>query len=158
MKEIPQDIMRVFLDQGVAVVSTLNPDGSIHNSCKGIVNIEQKGKVALLDLYLRKTFANLKQNPNISITVFDEHSFVGYSLIGKAKILKLGEIDEKTLKSWEDKLNSRITHRIIKNIHGEPGHPRHPEAFLPKPEYMITAEVAEITDLTPQHIRRAIQK
>lgn len=149
MKELNDDIMQLLRDQGAVIVSTLDAENTIHSACKGIVDIEKKGRVYLLDLYLRKTFANLKRNPSISITVYDEHRFVGYCLKGKAKILKDEELNPQVMKAWEEKISSRITKRIIKNVRGEKGHPVHPEAMLPRPEYMIVMEVHEIVDLAP---------
>ncbi|MEW6074840.1 MAG: pyridoxamine 5'-phosphate oxidase family protein [Candidatus Omnitrophota bacterium] len=153
MKELNDDITQLLRDQGAVTVCTLDASGSIHSACKGIVDIEKKGRIYLLDLYLRKTFANLKRNPSISITVCDEHRFVGYCLKGKAKILKSQDAGPHILKAWEDKISSRISKRIVKNIRGEKGHPLHPEAMLPRPEYMIAMEVEEIVDLAPVPIK-----
>ena len=36
---------------------------------------------------------------------------------------------------------------------GEKGHPEHPEALLPKPEYLIAMQVEDIIDLRPHHLR-----
>lgn len=143
------DIIRFFHKQHFVIVTTIDKRGSLHSSCKGIVKINRNGELHLLDLYRGRTFKNLKDNPNINITAVDEHKFEGYSLKGKAKIIKIDEIKSPVLKAWEEKIASRITHRIIKNIRGEIGHPKHPEALLPKPKYLIAVKVKEITNLTP---------
>lgn len=145
--------MQFFHDQGFVIVSTLDSSGDIHNSCKGVVDIKRSGKIYLLDLYLRKTFKNLKRNPRLSITAVDEHRFRGFCLKGKAKLIERDKVNAGTLKAWEDKIASRITQRIIKNIHGEKGHARQPEVLLPKPAYLIEMQVNDIIDLTPQHIK-----
>ncbi len=150
MKRLPLNVANFLHKQNFIIVSTLDRRGSLHNSCKGIVKINRNGEIHLLDLYRGGTFNNLKHNPNISITAVDEHKFEGYSLKGKAKIIKIEEIKSHLLKAWEEKIAGRITHRIIKNIHGETGHPRHPEALLPKPKYLITMKVSEIINLTPR--------
>jgi hypothetical protein len=108
--------------------------------------------VCLLDLYKEETDRNLKENPHINITAVDEHRFIGYSLKGIAKIVKREKVTSHIIKSWEDRIKKRITQRLLKNIRGEKGHPHHPEARLPKPEYLIEVEVKEIIDLTPHHI------
>lgn len=154
MKVLSEEIIRFFHKQPYTIVTTIDKNGCPHNSCKGIVDIEENGKVYLLDLYKERTRENLKGNPHISITAVDEHKFMGYSLKGMAKIVKREKVKEHIIKSWEDKITKRITQRLLKNIRGEKGHPRHPEALLPKPEYLIEVEVKEITDLTPHHIRK----
>ncbi len=150
---IPNEVISFFKDQGFVVVSTISQDGSLHNSCKDVLKIEKEGSVYLLDLYLRNTFQNLKINPNISITAVDEHRFIGYSLVGKAKIVHDEKLNRDIFKAWEQKMTSRISKRIIKNLKGEKGHKLHPEAALPRPEYLIVMDVTEVIDLTPVHLK-----
>lgn len=135
------------------IVSSIDKDGTPHNSCKGIVYIEPAGRVYILDLYLRQTYKNLKRNPRLSITAVDEYTFRGYSLKGKAKIIKRQELTPEALRTWDEKISSRITQRLIRNLHEEKGHPRHPESRMPKPEYMIVMEVNKIVDLTPAPLK-----
>ena len=153
MVKLDNEVYDFFSRQGFVVVSTLDKDGSIHNACKGIVEIDKSGKIYLLDLYQQRTLQNLKNNQQISITAVDEHSFSGYCLKGKGRVVGINQITPQINLAWEEKISSRISQRIIKNIRGEPGHPRHPEANLPKPVYMILIEVKEIVDLTPGHIK-----
>lgn len=110
----------------------------------------------MLDLYLKETYRNLKNNPSISITAVDEHKFKGFSLKGKAKILNREDLSPQLLKAWEEKINSRITRRLIKNMKEEKGHPKHPEALMPEPAYLIEVEVKDIVDLTPHHLKEVI--
>lgn len=86
----------------------------------------------------------------------DEHRFKGYCLKGKAKIIQSDKIKSQIIKAWEEKIASRLTQRLLKNIHEGKGHPRHPEVLLPKPEYMIIMEVKEIIDLAPQHLKEGV--
>ena len=153
MKKLSKEITQFFQDQGFVVVSSLDKDGSIHSSCKGIVNIDKDGTIYLLDLYMGRTLQNLKRNPNISITSVDEHRFRGYCIKGKAKKIQIDNFDSDILKAWEDRITSRITQRVIKNIHGDKGHSSQPEALLPKPEYLIVMQVEDVIDLTPGHLK-----
>jgi general stress protein 26 len=153
MKSLTDKIVQFFEKQHFVIVSTVDKKGSLHNSCKGIVKINRNGKIYLLDLYMKRTFKNLKQNPHISITAVDERKFEGYSLKGKAKIIKKDRLNSQIMKTWEDKVTGRIAHRVLQNVGGQKGHLRHPEALLPKPTYMIVMGVEEVVDLTPRHIR-----
>jgi general stress protein 26 len=155
VKKLSEDIADFFQNQNFTVISTIDSRGCPHNSCKGIVKISRDGLIYLLDLYKKKTYENLRQNPCISVTAVDEHKFAGYCLKGKAKIITDKELEPQIIKAWEKRINNRITRRIIKNIQGEKGHPKHPEALFPKPEYLIVMQVEEIIDLTPQHISEA---
>ena len=153
MKALHQKIIRFFQNQNYTIITTIGKDGCPHNSCKGIVGIDEKGQVFLLDLYKGNTYENLKRNPSISITAVDEHKFIGYSLKGRASIVKREEIKSGTMESWDSKITKRISRRLLRNIRGEKGHPLHPEALLPRPEYLIVAEIKNIIDLTPRHIK-----
>ncbi len=153
MKMLTDEVIQFFHHQNFAIVSSIDKRGYPHNSCKGIVQINENGKVYLLDLYKSITFENLRINPYISITGVDEHKFKGYCLKGKAKIIPSNELNQGLIKAWEERIASRITQRVIKNITGLKGHPRHPEALLPKPEYLIVADIEEVVDLTPHHLK-----
>lgn len=153
MKKLSDNVIQFFRNQTFVIVSTIDKEGTPHNSCKGIVKINPNGRIYLLDLYRGKTFANLNYNPHISITAIDEHKFVGYCLKGKAETIKEIKLTPQIMKAWEERISSRITRRVIKNIQEESGNSSHPEAFLPKPEYMIVMETQEIVELTPHHLR-----
>ena len=153
MSLLSREIINFFKNQGFVILSTIDSNGAVHNSCKDIIDIEPEGKVYLLDAYRARTFANLENNQNASITVVDEHKFKGYCLKGKAKIVESDGLRAEILKAWEDKIASRATQRVLKNIRGEKGHSRHPEIQLPRPQYMIYLQAEEVVDLTPHKMR-----
>lgn len=149
---IPSNIVSFFKGQGFVILSTIDQNGAPHNSCKDIVKIEEDG-FYLMDAYRATTFKNLQSNQNASITSVDEHKFKGYSLKGKARIVESEKLSPQLLKAWDDKITSRATQRVLKNIKGEKGHSQHPETQLPRPQYMIYLQVEEIVDLTPHKMR-----
>jgi uncharacterized pyridoxamine 5'-phosphate oxidase family protein len=153
MKKLPDEIVRFFRDQGFVIVSTIDGHGLPHNSCKGIIKISSDGRVYLLDVYLKGTYDNLKRNSAISITAVDEHKFKGYCLKGKASLVDRDRLKPRIRKEWESRIASRITQRLLRNIRDQKGHPRHPEALLPRPEYMVIMDVDEIVDLTPHNLK-----
>nr|MBU1328056.1 pyridoxamine 5'-phosphate oxidase family protein [Candidatus Omnitrophota bacterium] len=155
---IAPDIIQFFHKQHFTIISTIDEKGYPHNSCKGIVEIDESGRVYLLDLYMAKTYENLKVNSCISITAVDEHKFKGYSLKGKAKIIQKKKVTRRIMKLWENKITSRISHRLLKNLQGEKGHEAHPEALLPMPTYLIAVDVDEIVDFMPPHIKRKTER
>lgn len=153
MKRLSDEIIQFFRSQGFVIVSTVGTDGVPHNSCKGIVKINKQGQIYLLDLYKAKTYENLEKKPRISITAVDEHKFIGYCLKGKARIILSEKLKPQIIRAWEERITSRITQRVLKNILEEKGHLRHPEALLPKPQYLIVMNVEEIVDLTPHYLK-----
>jgi nitroimidazol reductase NimA-like FMN-containing flavoprotein (pyridoxamine 5'-phosphate oxidase superfamily) len=118
-----------------------------------LIEIKSNGKAYILDVYHAQTYDNLRRNPRISVTAVNEHKFSGYCLKGKARIIPQGKISPDMLKAWENRITSRLTQRLLKNIREDKGHKAHPEMLLPKPKYMIEIDVKEIVDLTPQHLK-----
>jgi len=153
MKMLPEDTIHFLKKQGYVIVSTIDDDGTIHNACKGILKIIPEGQIYILDLYMGRTYRNLKKNPVISLTSADEHSFSGYSLKGRAEIVPKENLEPALLRAWDEAIVSRVTSRLLKNIRGEKGHHLHPEALLPNPKYMIRIDVEEVIDLTPKHLK-----
>ena len=153
MKKLSDKIIYFLKRQNFVIISTIDKSGNIHSACKGIVKINKNGKIYLLDLYKKKTFNNLRHNPHVSLIAVDEHSFEGYCLKGKGKIIKQDKFKPQMIKAWDDKVTSRITQRVLRNIRGERGHSKHPEILFPKPKYLIVMEVFEVIDLTPKHIK-----
>lgn len=153
MEKMPDEVIRFFEKQRYVVVSTIDGEGRPHTACKGIVKIVNGKEVHLVDLYTGMTYRNLKSNPRISITAVDEHRFKGYCLKGEARLEGAGDVIATIERDWQGRISSRITDRIIKNVQGERGHPRQPEAHLPKPKAVIVMEVEELVDLTPKHIK-----
>jgi len=153
VKKISEDIVHLLHKQGFVVVSTLDAEGSIHCSAKGIVGMEAEGKIYLIDLYLGKTFTNLKRNPTISITAIDEDEFSGFTIKGKARIVDREEIKDHIIASWEDKVVQRVSKRVIGHIKKERKNPHHPEAIFPHPQYLIEVDVDSVVDLTPKNLK-----
>ncbi len=156
MQILTDEIIQFFQNQNFTIISTLGKEGSLHNACKGIIEIGKDGKIYLLDLYKGKTYENIRRDPNISVTAVDEHRFKGYCLKGKAEIMSADKLSFQAIAAWEVKITSRLTQRLLKNIREEKGHSRgrHLEALMPRPEYMIRIKVVEIVDLTPQHLKQ----
>ncbi|MCF7870088.1 MAG: pyridoxamine 5'-phosphate oxidase family protein [Candidatus Omnitrophica bacterium] len=156
MKEIPDKVAKLLKEHGFVIVSTLDRDGGIHCSAKGVVDVKEEGRVYLIDLYKRVTYINLQRDPNITITAIDEDQFIGFSLKGKTKIVKRSKIKESIIKQWEKKLVERISKRVIKNVKKDRGSTKHPESKFSQPEYLIEMRVDQIIDLTPTHLKGSV--
>jgi general stress protein 26 len=155
MKKLNDEVIAFLKRQNFVIVTTIDGNGRPHSACKGIVEIDDGEKIFLIDLYDGVTAENLAKNPRMSVTAVQEHRFRGYCVKGDAKICPVEVVDAKIIGLWQDKVRSRITDRIIRNLQGEKGHPRHPEARLPKPRHLIELDVDEVVNLAPRHIREA---
>ncbi|MDP8264785.1 MAG: pyridoxamine 5'-phosphate oxidase family protein [Candidatus Aceula lacicola] len=148
--KLPKEIVQFFEKSHAVIVSTLNEKGAIHCSVKGLVGVGKKDKLFLTDLYLYRTFCNLKKNPTISVTALDEHAFKGYVLQGKAKIIPKSEIKKEILDQWEARVVQRITKRVQRSVSIGAKSKKHFEAHLPiDPKYLIEVKIDNIIDLSP---------
>ena len=154
MKMLSAEVIDFLHTQSFVLVSTIDKYGFPHNSCKDIVKIDPSGQVYLLDVYHGLTSENIKHNHQVSISAVDEHKFLGYCLKGKARIMSDEGISHDIIKSWEDKITSRLVKRLLRNMQEEKGHGHHPEASLPRPKYLIVVEIEEIINLVPYSLRK----
>ena len=153
MKKLNDRVIRFFQQEGCAIVCTLDKEGTINCSVKGIVGLEEE-RVFLIDLYHGKTFENLRNNSKISLTAIDKHEFPGYNIKGIAKIVEHEKIKDHIIKEWEERVIKKISDRIIKNVKKNTAERHHPEANFPSPKYLIEVDVNEIIDLAPATLKK----
>ena len=156
MKPIPEPIISFLLAQGFVIVSSIDKNGFPHTSCKGIIQVDPKGEIYLVDVYHGTTRENIIHNPRVSVSLIDEHKFSGYCLKGQARMLENAQISQEFLKTWEDNLTGRLTKRLLKNLSQDKGQKHHPEAHLPHPQHLIVVEVEEIVSLAPEHLNKEV--
>ena len=154
MQELNDTITKFLEKQGFVMVSTLDEDGMIHCSAKGIVGIEKEGKVHIIDLYKAHTFSNLKNKPVISLTAINERKFQGYTLKGTAEITEREKMGSHLIKKWEERVIQRISKRVVKSVQKYKGSNSHPESHFPPPKYLISVTVERIVDLAPKHLKK----
>ncbi|RKY36288.1 MAG: hypothetical protein DRP78_04000 [Candidatus Omnitrophota bacterium] len=152
MKKIDAEIISFLEKQGFVIVSTMDEQKRIHCSAKGISIIKPEGEIYLVDLYLRNTFNNLTKNSIISVNAFDEYVFAGYTLQGKAEVIKKKLMPEDVIEYWENKVIKMISSRVIKNMKEEKI-ARHLDVHFSEPEYVIKMQVEEIIDLKPGDLK-----
>lgn len=91
---IPQDLQE-FVKGKMAWVGTASRDGTPNATPKGSVRILDDSHLIFADLFSRKTRANLKENPQVSVTVIDVATFKGYQFKGTAELIDSGPLFEE---------------------------------------------------------------
>ncbi len=156
MKKIPSEVIDFLHAQSFVLVCSIDENGFPHSSCKDIIKIEPSGEIYLMDVYHGVTSQNIRNNPFINISAVDEHKFMGYCLKGKARMLQDKMMSQEMIKAWEDKITSRLTKRLLKNLIQDQAQKHHPEASLPQPKQLIVLEVKEIVDLASYHLKKPV--
>ena len=150
---IPDDVENLLQKEHFIVISSLYKDKTVHTSAKGVIKVDLKGKIFILDLYKGKTYHNIKRNPHVTLTAINERNFRGYSIEGRAKIVRKETVPKSALKLWEEKITKRIARRIISHVKDERMERDIPEASFPLPKYLIEVSVNKIVDLAPHKIK-----
>lgn len=154
MKKLSTELISFFKNQDWVIVSTLNQAGKIHSSVKDVIDVEECGKIYLIDLFLKNTFENLKRNNLITITAVDGDKFRGYALGGYGNIVKSDKVEKNKLKMWDEKILKRISKRVIGNIKKDRQKGCNPESMLPDLQYLIEVNVEEIVNLASPFIKK----
>lgn len=85
MIRISDKVIGFFEKQGFVIAATIDERGRPHIACKGLVEINEKGEVFLMDLYRGDTCRNLRRNNHLSASAVNEHLYQGYCLKGKGR-------------------------------------------------------------------------
>jgi predicted pyridoxine 5'-phosphate oxidase superfamily flavin-nucleotide-binding protein len=91
---IPQDV-KDFLNGRLAWVSTASSAGIPNAVPKGSVRVLDDQHLMFADLFSQKTRTNLKENPNVGVTVIDVETATGYQIKGKAEMQDSGPVFER---------------------------------------------------------------
>ena len=152
---IPENAARMLDKQHFVIVSSVDQKGSVDSAAKGIIEVDPKGRICVLDLYRGRTYRNIKKNPRVTLTAIDERRFRGYSIKGKARIMSDGALPKRKLSVWQDKIAKRIARRLIKHVKEEtPDHEDIPEARFPLPKHIIEIDVLDIIDIAPHRAKK----
>jgi len=119
-------------------------------SPKFILKVETS-HIYLIDYILGKTYRNLKVNPWVSISFFDNNALVGYQVNGKVQIIDQGPEYQAALNDLQHKEVDLSATRIIDGvIKGKP-HEAY-EVAASKQFVVLKVKVEEITQIHPSGI------
>jgi len=75
-----------------ALVATASKEGKPNVSPKGSFRVLDDEHVAFAEMASPNTIANLKENPQVAVLVFDPDTWGGCRISGKAEILESGDL------------------------------------------------------------------
>jgi predicted pyridoxine 5'-phosphate oxidase superfamily flavin-nucleotide-binding protein len=136
-----------FLSRGKFInVATCNLE-RMPNVAPKLIAKAAKNFVFVIDYVLGTTFANLRENPRISLSFIDDRTLTGYQLNGTATVLEKGdEFDELAEEFQQIKTNFTVE-RILYNVRtGEKASPI--ELNLPEKFAIIKIRVIEIVEIS----------
>jgi len=105
MAKMTQRMKNVFEKIPAVVVATASSEGIPNAVLVGAKKIIDDETILLSDQFLNKTLRNLKENPRVAITIWE--NFEGYQIKGTASIETSGKIFDDTAK-WAEELGKAI--------------------------------------------------
>ena len=93
MAKLTEEAKKAIAEFGAALVATASKDGKPNVSLKGSFRVLDDEHVIFADIASPRTMANLRENPQLSVMVFDPSTCKGCRVWGKAvEILDSGSL------------------------------------------------------------------
>jgi predicted pyridoxine 5'-phosphate oxidase superfamily flavin-nucleotide-binding protein len=124
MVSIPEDVKKMIREQQVIIVGTADHTGLTNISPRSTFHVRDD-EIYWFELFKHKSYYNFKQNPWVSVAIFDTKKLSGYQMKGKVSVvddksesyrIRLRIIDRLTRLNKEKtlKLTSKHDYKIIK--------------------------------------------
>ncbi len=124
MVSIPEDVKKMICEQQVIILGTADHTGLVNTSPRSTFHVTDD-KIYWFELFKHKSYYNFKQNPWVSVSIFDTNKLSGFQMKGTVSVvddksesyrIRLRIIDRLTRLNKEKtlKLTSKYDYKIIK--------------------------------------------
>jgi predicted pyridoxine 5'-phosphate oxidase superfamily flavin-nucleotide-binding protein len=100
-----EKMVEMFEKVPVAILATAKPDGIPNAVPIGAKKIIDRETILISDQFFNKTLANMKANPRVSLTYWEDHA--GYQLKGTVTIETTGSRFEETAR-WIEEMGKKL--------------------------------------------------
>ncbi len=116
--KLSADMKRVVMEQRLAFVATVCPDGTPNLSPKGTIAVWDDDHLVFADIRSPGTIANLKQNPAVELNVVDPFARKGYRFKGIGEVIVDGELFQEMMRSYRGRLVDTARSKAERPIRG----------------------------------------
>jgi len=141
MLKIPYHVKKIFLEQQMIVVSSVDETGIPNISPRTAFTITDDA-IYWIELFRHKSFENFLNNDRISIASFDKQNLKGFQLKGKVTMLQDEKKQTKISLQIIDKLTRLHKERILKQLGNKV-----PTIARFKPFIIYSSNPVELTDI-----------
>jgi predicted pyridoxine 5'-phosphate oxidase superfamily flavin-nucleotide-binding protein len=92
MAKLPEEAKKIISGVVPAFVATASKNGKPNVSPKGSFRVLDDEHVVFAEMASPQTIANIRENPQVSVLVFDPDTWGGCRVSGKAQIIESGEL------------------------------------------------------------------
>lgn len=144
---INKDIKALIDSREFISVASCDLDARPNAAPKFLLKVEAS-HIYLVDYIIGRTFSNLKVNPRVSLSFFDNDTLVGYQLNGKVQIIDSGPEYQSGLNDLARKQIDLATTRIIDGVLKGQAHKAY-EVAASKQFVILKVKVEEIVQIHP---------
>lgn len=117
MGVLTNEMQRMVREKDAGFVATVRADGTPETEHPGSFSVwDDDHLVFMEDVFSRGTFANLRRNPAIEVTVIDSVARRAYRFTGRAKVLSRGPLFRRIMASFRDKYESPPALAQVKRV------------------------------------------
>lgn len=143
-----------FISPGKFVnVATCNQERMPNVAPKLVAKLD-KNVIYIVDYVMGATYANLKENPRVSLSFVDDRTLTGYQLNGSGKVVDSGEEIEMFYEEFQQIKTNFTVERILYHVRrGEKSLDAHVE--MPEKFVILKVKVFEIVEITSTGILKS---
>jgi predicted pyridoxine 5'-phosphate oxidase superfamily flavin-nucleotide-binding protein len=99
--KLTADMKRVAMEQRLAFVATVCPDGTPNLSPKGTIAVWDDDHLVFADIRSPGTIANINKNPAVEVNVVDPFARKGYRFKGVGEVVVDGALFEEIMRFYQ---------------------------------------------------------
>lgn len=145
---ISADLRLLLSEREVISVATADFKGKPNAAPKFILKI-QGDDLYLVDYTIGMTYENLKVNPQVSVSLFDLRTLIGYQLNGKARLIEAGAVYDRLSREVETKLIRLTAQHIVEDVRENTRKHENFEVGIPDRFIIIKIKLNEVVKIHP---------
>lgn len=111
MGKLTEKIKEIVAEIRPGIIATASKDGKPNVSAKGSLRVLDDDHLIFADIGSRRTVANLRENPQVSILVLHPKSMKGCRIWGRGEVLDSGELFDKMSEEFAGK-GMKVNHVV----------------------------------------------
>ncbi len=144
---INEQVRKLLEDNLFINIATSDSDRRPNVAPKFLLKID-KCHIFLADYVISRTWRNLKENPQVSMSIVDHESLVGFQLNGKAQIVKDKKLYSELMQDLQKRQISQSSKRVVEGLHRGKKHINFEVVFSEKTAF-FKIEVNEVVEISP---------
>ena len=141
------NIKKILDNHEFVIVATSDGKGTPNAAPMFLVKTEDR-LIYLVDYTMGTTYRNLKANPQVSVSISDHETLIGFKFNGHVKLLQEGPVYKKIVEAFKEKTLTLSIERILSGIRRKKSHGGF-EVQLPEKFVVYEIHIEEVVEIEP---------